>query len=112
MGTEDCAGCPQQWYTKGEPSKFQGQDRVGIVEGSFGYRALGVSIRGKSVLSRNLGYEGVAMWLNVFLNDPRVAYPYVKVQVRELVRVVGIVAPVAQRGVGTQGNFVLSSPRV
>ena len=38
------------------------------------------------------------MWLNVVLNDPRVAYPYVKVQVRELVRVVSIVAPFDQRG--------------
>ena len=38
---------------------------------------------------------GVAIWLNVVLNEPRVAFPYVKVQVRELVRVVGIVAPFA-----------------
>ena len=83
---------------------------MGIVEGSFGYRARGVSIRGKSVLSRNLGYEGVAM-LNVVLNDSRVAYPYVKVQVRDLVGVVGIVAPFAQRGVGSQRKIVLSSPR-
>ena len=43
------------------------------------------------------GTKGVAMWLNVVLNDHRVAYPYVKVQVRELVRVVGIVALFAQR---------------
>ena len=31
-------------------------------------------------------------------SDPRVAYPEVKVQVRKLVRVVGIVAPFAPRG--------------
>ena len=54
----------------GEPGRVQGRDRVGIAEGAFGYRARGVSIRGKSVLSRNLGYEGVAMLLNVVLNDP------------------------------------------
>ena len=30
--------------------------------------------------------------------DPRVAYPEVKIQVRDLVRVVGIVVPFAQRG--------------
>ena len=37
------------------------------VEGSCGYLARGVSIRGKFVLSRNPGYKtgGVAMWLNV-----------------------------------------------
>ena len=35
----------------------QGRDRVGIVEGSRGYRARGVSIRGKFVLSRNPGYK-------------------------------------------------------
>ena len=36
MGQETCAGCPQQWYATGEPGKFQGQDRVGIVEGRVG----------------------------------------------------------------------------
>ena len=35
----------------------QGRDRVGIVEGSCGYRAHGVSIWGKFVLSRNLWYK-------------------------------------------------------
>ena len=69
---ETCAGCPQQRYAMGEPGRGQVRDSVGIVERSFGYRARGVSIRGKSVLSRNLGYEGVAMLLNVVLNDPRV----------------------------------------
>ena len=44
--------------------------------------------------------NGVAIWLNVALNDPLVAFLYVKVQVRELVRVVDIVAPFAQQGVG------------
>ena len=37
-------------------------------------------------------------------SDPRVAYPEVKVQVRDLVRVVGIVAPFATRGVGNGEN--------
>ena len=44
-------------------------------------------------------------------SDPRVAYPQVKVQVRDLVRVVGIVASCAQRGVSIRGKFVLSSHR-
>ena len=44
-------------------------------------------------------------------SDPRVAYPEVKVQVRDLVRVVDIVAPSAPREVCTLDNFVLPSPR-
>ena len=42
---------------------------MGIVEGSCGNRARGVSIRGKFVLSRNMGYRtrGVAMLLNTVL---------------------------------------------
>ena len=43
--------------------------------------------------------------------DPRVAYPEVNVQVRDLVRVVGIVAPFAPRGFSIWGKFVLSSSR-
>ena len=37
------------------PFAPMGRDRVGIVEGSCGYRARRVSIRGKFVLSRNPG---------------------------------------------------------
>ena len=44
-------------------------------------------------------------------SDPRVAHPDVKVQVRVLVRVVGIVAPFAPMGASTLGKFVLSNPR-
>ena len=44
-------------------------------------------------------------------SDPRIAYPEIKVQVRDLVRVVGIVGPFAQWGVSIQGKFVLSSPK-
>ena len=50
-------GAPQQRYIPGEPGNVQGRDRVGIVEGSCGYRARWVSIRGKFVLSRNPGYK-------------------------------------------------------
>ena len=66
---ETCAGCHQQRYTTGEPGKVQGWDRVGIVEWSLSYRARGVSIREKFVLSRNSGYKTrvVALWLNVVL---------------------------------------------
>ena len=41
-------------------------------------------------------------------SDPRVAYPEVNVQVRDLVRVVGTVAPFAPRGFSIRGKFVLS----
>ena len=54
---ETCAVCPQQRYATKEPGKIQGRDRVGIVEGSFGNRVCGVSIRGKFVLTRNLVYK-------------------------------------------------------
>ena len=37
---------PQQRYATGEPGKFHVRDDVGIIEGSCGYRARGVSIRG------------------------------------------------------------------
>ena len=41
-------------------------------------------------------------------SDPRVAYPEVNVQIRDLVRVVGIVALFAPRGFSIRGKFVLS----
>ena len=44
-------------------------------------------------------------------SDPLVDHPDVKVQVRDLVRVVGIVAPFAAMGASTRGKFVYSSPR-
>ena len=44
-------------------------------------------------------------------SNPRVAYPEVKLQVLDLVRVVGIVAPFAALGVSTREKVVLSSPR-
>ena len=44
-------------------------------------------------------------------SDPRVTYHEVKVQVRDLVRVVDIVAPFAPRVVGYPGKLFLLSPR-
>ena len=41
-------------------------------------------------------------------SDPRVASPEVNLQVRDLVRVVGIVAPFAPRAFSIRGKFVLS----
>ena len=44
-------------------------------------------------------------------SESRVAFPEVKVHVRDLVRVVGSVAPFAQQWVDTRGKSVLSNPR-
>ena len=63
---------PQQWYVTGEPGKLKGRDGVGIVEGFCRYRARGVSIRGKFVLSRNLGYEE-DRYVSKRSSDPRAA---------------------------------------
>ena len=83
---------------------------MGIVEGSCGYRA-------RSVFGENSFYReiqgtrrraGGGRWgrhVAKRSSDPRVAYPEVNVQVRDLVRVVGIVAP---RGFSIRGKFVLS----
>ena len=62
-------GAAQQRFDTGESGKVQGQDRMGIVEMSCGYRVRRVSIRGKFVLWRNPEYKsrGFAMWLNVVL---------------------------------------------
>ena len=54
--------------------------------------------------------EGFAMWLNVVLNDRRIAYSEVKVQVRDLVRVVGIVVPFASRGLLSRENSFYGAP--
>ena len=70
---------------------------MAIVEGSCGYRARGVNIPGKFVLSRNPGYKTRGRHVAKRSSDPQVAYPEVKIQVRDLVRVVGIVAPLPHR---------------
>ena len=97
---EACAGCRQQRFATGEPDKFQGRDREGIVEDSCGYQVCEVSNRGNIVLSRNLGCrtKGVAMWPNVVLHDTGQPTLKDRVQVRDIMRVVGIVTPFAPRG--------------
>ena len=50
---ETCVGCSQQRYATGQPGKIEARGSVDIVEGSCGYRACGVSIPGKFVLSGN-----------------------------------------------------------
>ena len=41
-------------------------------------------------------------------SDPREAYPEINIQVWDLVRVVGVVAPFVPRGFSFWGKFVLS----
>ena len=48
--------------------------------------------------------------MDIRSSDTRVARPEVKVQVRDLVRVVGIVDHFAPRGFSIREKFVLSSP--
>ena len=109
---ETCAGCPQQRHATGEPSKVQDRDRVRIVEGSCGYWAHVVSIRGKFVLSRNLSTRlggGVTMWLNVVLTPPR-SLPRSQNSGTGPSASCGYCCPLCPRGVGIRGEVVLSSP--
>ena len=46
---ETCVGSPQQRYAMRVPGRVQERDHVGIIEGSCGYLASEVSIRGKLV---------------------------------------------------------------
>ena len=92
---ETRAGCPQQRYATGEPGKVQGRDRVGIVERSRVKGPLG-SVFGENLFYREtqgtrLGGRHVAKRSS----DPPVADPEVKV--RDLVPVLGVVAPFALR---------------
>ena len=82
-----------------------------IIEGSCGYWARGVSIRGTFVLSRNMGYKMGRGGHHVAKrsSDPRLAE--VKVQGRDLVRIVGFITRFALLEAGTRGKFVLSSFR-
>ena len=85
-------------------SALPGHDHGGIVERSCGYRGQysgkihfiekpgGTRLGGRHVAKRS--------------SDPRVAYPEVKIQVRDLVRVVGISVPVAlRRSVFEENSF-------
>ena len=57
----------EQRYATREPGKLQSRDRVRFVEWSCGYRARGVIIRGKFVLSRNMEYKTRWGLINVVL---------------------------------------------
>ena len=99
---ETCAECPQQRYIPGEPDNVQGRDR-------YCRRVLWGPYSGKIRFIEKHGVQDEgARHVSKRSSDPRVAYPEVNVQVRDLVRVVGIVALFAPRGFSIRGKFVLS----
>ena len=70
---ETCAGAPQQRYATGEPGKVQGRVPRGKYLGEIRFiEKPGVQGEG----GRHVGKRS---------SDPQVAYPEVKVQVRDLV---------------------------
>ena len=66
MGTGDMCRVPPSAVCHGRARQNSGMGRVGIVEGSCGYRACGVSILGKFVLSTKPGYK--TRWVVILLN--------------------------------------------
>ena len=93
MGPGDVCWVPQAAIRHGRARQSQRWNRVGIVECSCGYRPRGVCIRENFILLGNWGTRLGVRQVAKRSSDPRVAYPDVKIQVRKLVRVVGIVAP-------------------
>ena len=100
MAQETCAGASSS------DTPRENQDRVGIVEGSCGYRVNGVNIRGKFVLSNWVTRRGGRHFAKRS-HDPRQAYPDVKLQGRDLVRVEDIVAPFVPLGAVTRENHII-----
>ena len=82
---------------------------MGIIEGYCGYRG---QYSGKIRFIEKPGMQDDGdCHVAKRSSDPQVAYPEVNVQVRNLVRVVGIIAPSAPRVVGYRGKLFLPSPR-
>ena len=89
----------------GEPGKVKGRNHVGIVEGSCGYRTRAFTIRGKFVISRNLGYEG-NRYVAKHSSDPQQRYVTDepgKIQGRERVGIVEGSCGYRARGVSIRG---------
>ena len=98
---ETCVVCPQLRYVTVEPGNVQGQDRMGVVEGPVDTGPAGSVFGENSFYRETWGTRRGSRHVAKRSSDPWVAYPEVKVQVRDLVRIVGIVATFAPRGVGT-----------
>ena len=86
--------------------KVQVRDLVGVV-GIVAPLPHGIQYSGKILFTEKPGVQDEGgRHVAKRRSDPRVAYPEVKVQVRDLVRVVVIVAPFAPRGISIWGKFV------
>ena len=104
MGTGDLCRLPLAAVRHGRVRQTSGTVPCGDCRMVLWVPGPRARIRGKFVLSRNLGYKtsgGGGRHLANRCSDPRLAYPEVKLQRRDLVRVVGVVAPFApQDGTG------------
>ena len=120
--TRSVPGAPPPSGTPRESQeKFNGQNRVGIVEGSPGYRARGVNVQIRDLvrvveivapLPHGRRYTGKSVQGRDCMevaesSDPRVAYPEVKDTGHS--ESCGPLCPTVGR---YPGKFVLSSPRV
>ena len=96
---ETCARCPKHWYATGELRQSPGTGQCGDCIMVLWVPCLWDRYSGKL---RFIGKPGVQDEEDRHVakrsSDPRVANPEVTVQVRDLVRAVGIVAPFALRG--------------
>ena len=110
VGKWDLCRVPQAAVRHGRARQSSGMGPC--VEGSCKYRACG-SVFGENSFYREtrgtrLGVGG-GRHVSKRSSDPRVVNPVVKIQIRDLVRVVGIVgivAPFAPQGVHIRGKFV------
>ena len=105
MGTEAAVRHGKARQTS-DPRPCGNCRRVLLVPGPWGQYSGTIRCIKKRGVQNEVGYH-----VDKRSSDPRQAYPEVKLQRRELVRVVGIVAPFIPPWAGTRGKFVLSSPR-
>ena len=81
----------------------------GFVDGSCGYRAGQYSGNIRFIEKPGIQDEGGPHVVKRS-SDPRITHPEVKVQVRDLVRAVGIVAPFAPRGFSIREKSFYRAP--
>ena len=100
MGTGDLSRVPLAAVRHGSVRQTSGTVPYGDCRRVLWVPGPRIRIRGNFVLSRNLGYKtrvGGGRHVANRCSDPRLAYPEVKLQRRDLVRVVGVVAPLSHK---------------